>query len=127
VAGGAGRRPPRRRHSAADVSRGAGAHARAQPLLDEIGWLARDHGLRLAGAPAGAPSDVERLGLTSRELEVLEPLAEGASNRQIADALFIPAKTVSVHVSDILAKFGKANRGQAAAAAHRLRLFETGQ
>ena len=60
--------------------------------------------------------------LTARELEVLGLLVEGRSNRQIAEALFISDKTASVHVSNILAKLGVANRGEAAAVAHRLRL-----
>ena len=49
-------------------------------------------------------------------------MAEGRSNRQVGDALFISAKTASVHVSNILAKLGVTNRGEAAAVAHRLRL-----
>jgi DNA-binding NarL/FixJ family response regulator len=49
-------------------------------------------------------------------------VAEGRTNRQIADALFISVKTASVHVSNILAKLGVANRGEAAAAARRLGL-----
>ena len=49
-------------------------------------------------------------------------VAEGRTNRQIADALFISAKTASVHVSNILAKLGVTNRGEAAAVARRLGL-----
>ena len=47
---------------------------------------------------------------------------QGRTNRQIADALFISAKTASVHVSNILAKLDVTNRGEAAAVAHRLGL-----
>ncbi|MFD0686267.1 helix-turn-helix domain-containing protein, partial [Actinomadura fibrosa] len=65
-----------------------------------------------------------RLGLTRRETEVLRLVAEGRSNREIAEALFISAKTASVHVSNILAKLGVSGRGEAAATAHRLRLFD---
>jgi DNA-binding CsgD family transcriptional regulator len=64
----------------------------------------------------------DELGLTPREREVLALVADGRTNRQIAEALFISAKTASVHVSNILAKLGVANRGEAAAVAHRLRL-----
>ena len=67
-----------------------------------------------------APGD--ELGLTPREKEVLALVAEGRTNRQIADALFISDKTASVHVSSILAKLGVANRAEAAAAVHRLGL-----
>ena len=63
-------------------------------------------------------------GLTPREREVLVHLAEGRTNRQIADALFISDKTASVHVSNILAKLGVSNRGEAAAAARRQNLTE---
>jgi DNA-binding NarL/FixJ family response regulator len=63
------------------------------------------------------------LGLTARELEVLQLLAEGLTNRAIAERLVISEKTAGVHVSHILAKLGAPNRATAAAEAHRLRLF----
>ena len=63
-----------------------------------------------------------RLGLTPREREVLALVADGRTNRQIAEALFISDKTASVHVSNILAKLGVANRAEAAVTAHRLGL-----
>jgi DNA-binding NarL/FixJ family response regulator len=53
---------------------------------------------------------------------VLRLVAEGRTNRQIAESLFISAKTASVHVSNILAKLGVANRAEAGAAARRLGL-----
>ena len=74
--------------------------------------------------PAAAPAALESLGLTARELEVLALVAEGRSNRQVADALFISAKTASVHVSNILAKLGVGSRVEAAAVAHRLGLLD---
>jgi DNA-binding NarL/FixJ family response regulator len=57
--------------------------------------------------------------LTPREREVLALVADGRTNRQIARELFITDKTASVHVSNILGKLGAANRGEAAALAHR--------
>ncbi|MDQ1533525.1 MAG: hypothetical protein QOF28_1286 [Actinomycetota bacterium] len=49
-------------------------------------------------------------------------MADGRTNRQIAEALFISEKTASVHVSNILAKLGVTNRSEAAAVAHRVGL-----
>ncbi|MEV5747998.1 AAA family ATPase [Actinoallomurus sp. NPDC052308] len=93
---------------------------KARPLRADIDQVARRARLRLDGGTAGqAP-----LGLTPREQEVLRLLAEGRSNREIAEELFISAKTASVHVSNILAKLNVPTRGAAAAAAHRLRLTE---
>jgi DNA-binding CsgD family transcriptional regulator len=57
--------------------------------------------------------------LTAREHEVLALVAQGRSNRQIAEQLFISAKTVSVHVSNIMAKLGASSRTEAAAVARR--------
>ncbi|HCS93742.1 MAG: response regulator [Bavariicoccus seileri] len=51
--------------------------------------------------------------LTSRELEVLLLIAEGKSNQEIADELYITLKTVKTHVSNILAKLDVADRTQA--------------
>jgi DNA-binding CsgD family transcriptional regulator/tetratricopeptide (TPR) repeat protein len=53
-------------------------------------------------------------GLTSRERQVLDLVAEGLTNGQIADRLFISRKTASVHVSAILRKLGVASRTEAA-------------
>jgi DNA-binding CsgD family transcriptional regulator len=65
-------------------------------------------------------SHISRLAtLTEREREVLDLLAEGRSNREIAAALFISPKTASVHVSNILGKLGASSRTEAAAIARR--------
>ncbi|MCW2865718.1 MAG: transcriptional regulator, LuxR family [Actinoallomurus sp.] len=92
----------------------------AKPLRAEIDLLARRSRLTVAGAGAGTGRPV--FGLTAREQEVLRLVAEGRSNRDIAEELFISAKTASVHVSNILGKLSVASRGEAAATAHRLRL-----
>jgi two-component system, NarL family, response regulator LiaR len=56
--------------------------------------------------------------LTVRELEVLQLLAEGQTNRQIADRLIVTERTVKFHVSSILAKLGAGNRTEAVALAN---------
>ncbi|MFE2295936.1 AAA family ATPase [Streptomyces sp. NPDC059452] len=68
---------------------------------------------------------VESFGLTPREQDVHRLVAAGHTNRRIAEELFIAPKTASVHVSNILAKLGVSTRGEAAALAHRLRLYPT--
>jgi DNA-binding CsgD family transcriptional regulator len=107
----------------------AGAEARAahavsvklgaEPLRGEVEALARRGRLDLG---VGAPEGDGTAGLTPRELEVVRLVAAGRSNSQIAEALFISPKTASVHVSNILAKFGVHTRTEAAATAHRLGL-----
>jgi DNA-binding CsgD family transcriptional regulator len=76
-------------------------------------------GGRALGAGSGE-DDV--FGLTPRERQVLALLAEGATNRQIGNALYMAEKTASVHVSRILSKLGVHTRTQAAAVAHRQHL-----
>ncbi|MBT2403044.1 MULTISPECIES: helix-turn-helix transcriptional regulator [unclassified Streptomyces] len=97
-------------------------------LREDLGLLAQRARLPLGPEAPPAPpvpdtDPAEALGLTSRERDVLRLVAAGNSNRQIAEELFISPKTASVHVSNILAKLGVAGRGEAAALAHRLRLF----
>ncbi|MFD7712354.1 AAA family ATPase [Streptomyces sp. NPDC059786] len=118
------------RARAAELLRLAGAVADrlgARPLAESVALLAQRARLPLglAGArPARDRTDpVEELGLTSRERDVLRLVAAGLSNRRIAERLFISPKTASVHVSNILGKLGVSGRGEAAALAHRLRLF----
>ena len=58
-------------------------------------------------------------GLTPREMEVLRELAQGKTNREIAELLVISEHTVINHLSHIFAKIGVDNRTGAAAFAHR--------
>ena len=58
-------------------------------------------------------------GHTAREFEVLALLAQGLTNAQLADRLFLSEKTVDHHVSSVLRKLGEPNRAAAAAVARR--------
>lgn len=62
---------------------------------------------------------IEQYELTPRELEVLQLLAEGLSNPDIADRLFVSRATAKAHVSHILDKLGVSNRAEAVALALR--------
>jgi DNA-binding CsgD family transcriptional regulator len=97
----------------------------ARPFLEEVLALARRARVRLGPREDHELSAAAELGLSDRELEVLRLLADGRTNRQIGEQLFITTKTASAHVSHILMKLGVANRAEAAAAAHRLRLIDT--
>ncbi|WP_460778568.1 response regulator transcription factor, partial [Nocardiopsis nanhaiensis] len=73
--------------------------------------------------PAADPAEVPLpMGLTRREAEVLTQVAKGLSNRQIGEALFISAKTVSVHVTNLMGKLEVTNRTAAAARGRELGL-----
>jgi len=107
----------RRAHDAAS-SLGAAA------IATEAEHLARWGRIELGGDPTtslpGQEGAVLELGLTPREVEVLEGLVAGRTNREIAESHFISVKTASVHVSNILRKLGVAHREEAARVAHRL-------
>jgi non-specific serine/threonine protein kinase len=112
------------------------AAAAARSKLDETAFVAAwNEGRRMSpdeiraeaakmarSAPPVAhdrPADPGGLGLTPREREVLGLLAEGRSDREIAEALFISPKTVGVHVGNILGKLGVPSRAAAVAYVHR--------
>jgi DNA-binding CsgD family transcriptional regulator len=115
------------RNEAERVLREAYASARAlgaAALCDEISAVARRGRVELETGeqrPAEETEEepIDRLGLSERELEVLALLAEGRTNRQIGEALFITEKTAGHHVSNILGKLGVSSRVEAAAVAHR--------
>jgi DNA-binding NarL/FixJ family response regulator/tetratricopeptide (TPR) repeat protein len=96
----------------------------AKPLAEELKRLAERARLDLAPYDAGSADrkqDMEEiLGLTPREAEVLNLIARGYTNREIAETLVISIKTAGVHVSNILRKLDAPNRLEAAAIAHRL-------
>ncbi len=91
----------------ADLARSA-----ARSTFEALG-AAPDLGRLDGGDPSYLPD-----GLTSRELEVLRILAEGKTNRVIAERLFISEKTVASHVSHIFTKLGVSSRAAATAYAY---------
>ncbi|WP_310530366.1 helix-turn-helix transcriptional regulator, partial [Nocardioides sp.] len=111
---------------------GAGERDEARSLVTEVWQSARAMGARHYEQQAatlarrnriqlsGEPVPPQLAALTAREREVLDVLASGATNRTIAERLFISEKTVSVHVTNLLAKLGVPNRGEAAALAREL-------
>ena len=134
AAGGAG--ATRRRPRGPGPGLDAGQHAQrcparrgdpgAGPSRADRACPARAAADQAAAGPGGEPgrraSGTDEYGLTSRERDVLALIAEGRTDRQIAEALFISPRTVAMHVSSILTKLGVPNRGGAAAVAHRHRL-----
>jgi DNA-binding CsgD family transcriptional regulator len=111
----------------AEVLRAAGSATEAAEVLVPARELA--HRLRAApllaalralgagGTGARAATSAGPNELTARERDVLALLVEGRSNRDIARQLFISEKTVSVHVSNLMAKLGVRSRAEAAALA----------
>jgi ATP/maltotriose-dependent transcriptional regulator MalT len=101
----------------------------AAPLRRAVGQTARRARLALPREAAEAEEPVSRVDrthaggvagdLTVRELEVLGLVAQGLTDRQIADALFVSRNTVGVHVSRILGKLAVSTRTEAAAVAYR--------
>jgi two-component system, NarL family, response regulator LiaR len=71
------------------------------------------------------PDDTKReaLGITPRELEILELIAQGLSNREIAEKLFVSENTVKTHSSRVFDKLGAKRRTQAVQLGRELRLI----
>lgn len=70
--------------------------------------------------PAGGPDDA---GLTPKEREILAQLAQGASNKRIAEALFVTPATVKTHLAHIYSKLGARGRHEALANAFAMGLL----
>jgi DNA-binding CsgD family transcriptional regulator len=92
---------------------------RAAPLQAALADLGRRARIGTATRGTGPGGRGPLAGLTDRERDVFRLVASGHSNKEIGTELFISPKTVSVHVSNILAKLGAASRTEAAAIAHR--------
>jgi NarL family two-component system response regulator LiaR len=67
--------------------------------------------------------NLQKLGLSKREYEVLELISHGLSNQEIAEKLFVSMSTVKTHVSNVLAKLDASRRTQAIRRAKELRII----
>lgn len=97
-------------------------------------WLGARFARRRVPAPAAPPSpppavgfvrdeaQVREAGLTPRELQILDLIAEGLSNREIGSRLFVSENTVKTHATRIFDKLGARRRTQAVQQARRRRL-----
>jgi DNA-binding NarL/FixJ family response regulator len=97
----------------------------AAPLVERLVVCAPRGRLDLTTSPPPEPPSSDPLtemGVSKREREVLELVAAGRTNRQIAEILYISDKTASVHVTHLLRKLGVASRIEAAALAQQLGL-----
>lgn len=68
-------------------------------------------------------TELDKLGISRRELEVLELMARGLSNQEIAEKLFVSLNTVKTHTSNLFEKLDVKRRGQAAEKAKKLGLL----
>jgi NarL family two-component system response regulator LiaR len=111
----------------------AGAHAYISKAIDPI-ELAGEIRRALAGPiddAVGVPETLKREGvaaeLTEREVDILRLVAQGNSNTQIGQILFVTEQTVKFHLTNTYRKIGVANRTEAAMFAHREGLIESDQ
>jgi DNA-binding NarL/FixJ family response regulator len=123
-------------YAEAEAVRGA-VEGHATAIRDLVAQLeqAREPAVAIPAPPCGqpalegrvqvrltrAPDDSWRDGLTRREEQVLRLVAEGLTNAQVAERLFVAEGTVKSHVKSLMRKLGTATRSEAAAAYHRQR------
>ena len=119
-------------YAAALIERGTRVDiALAKDLLESGIPLANEHGLKLFSEKMTALLEqvnqgrvIYPAGLTKREVEVVQLIANGKSNPEIADELFISLNTVLRHVSNIFGKLGVSSRTEAAIEAVNLGVAE---
>jgi DNA-binding NarL/FixJ family response regulator len=112
------------------VAAGAATYLLKEAILDDLPRVVRE----VHGGRAQLPPDVERIlasrasmeVLTSREVEVLDLIAQGLSNKDIASALGIALETAKVHVKNILFKLGVTDRTAAVTTAIKRGILHVG-
>jgi DNA-binding NarL/FixJ family response regulator len=103
-----------------NAARAMAAEAQATAAALGMNTLAEQSARLLDGLGQSSPLPAPIDGMSQRELEVLRLIADGCSNREIGERLFISQHTAANHVRSILQKTGCANRAEAAAyAVHR--------
>lgn len=85
--------------------------------------LTRPRVVEISGPFEQNEVNLKRTGISKREFEVLELLAAGLSNQEIAEKLFVSNSTVKTHVSNVLAKLDANRRTEAIAKAKNLRII----
>lgn len=110
----------------AELHLAQGSTAAVEPLLDEVEAvcaprnatpaLERAAALREAfqGRPAEPEPTPDPAGLTAREVEVLQLVAQGMTNQEVAERLFVSPRTVGVHLNSIYRKINVSSRTAAA-------------
>jgi len=118
--------------SAEELSSAVRAVARGQVLLQASSAAQLLAGLQAQAQTQTSPSlrnmspstssEVEKLGLTARELDVVRLIAQGHSNAEIAAQLFVSDATVKTHINHIFSKLGARDRSQVIVKARQLGL-----
>jgi DNA-binding NarL/FixJ family response regulator len=100
---------------------------RGTDLVDAVRRVARGESLldpsltgKVLERLRAKPEEDELAGLSDQERRILDLIAEGHTNRQIAETIYLAEKTVKNYVSNLLAKLGMSRRSEAAAYAARL-------
>ncbi len=113
--------------SAEELCSAVRAVARGQVLLQASSAAQLLAGLHIQGPPetkiskeASLSPEAEKMGLTTRELEVVRLIAQGHSNTEIAAQLFVSDATVKTHINHIFSKLGARDRSQVIVKARQL-------
>jgi DNA-binding CsgD family transcriptional regulator len=116
IAGGSGRAAA---SAAATAALRTAAGVGAEHVREAVEALVRRTRLSVPVGGDGPSAGADPFRLTRREREVLELVAEGRTDRQIGERLYISHRTAERHVSNLLAKLGACTRAEMAAVAHR--------